>query len=46
MIVLHDAPGLSIGVPRWRAIHNRRAWVRSVAADGTEGNPAHACIAG
>lgn len=46
MIMMHDAPGLSIGVPRWHTIRNRRAWGRSVTADGIEGNLAHACIAG
>jgi len=45
-IVMHDAPDINVGVPRWYTIHNRRAWGHSITADGVEGNFAHAYIAG
>ena len=45
-IVMHDAPDVNIGVPRWYTIHNKRARGHSVTADGIEGNLAHAWIAG
>lgn len=44
-IVMHDAPDVQVGVPRWYTIHNRRAQGHSVTADGIEGNFAHAFIA-
>ncbi len=44
-IVMHDAPDINIGVPRWYTIHNPRALGHSVTADGIEGNFAHAYIA-
>jgi peptide/nickel transport system substrate-binding protein len=44
-IVMHDAPDINVGVPRWYTIHNKRALGHSITADGIEGNFAHAYIA-
>ena len=44
-IVMHDAPDINIGVPRWITIHNPRVQGHSVTADGIEGNLAYAYIA-
>ena len=44
-IVMHDAPDINIGVPRWYTIHNKRALGHSITADGIEGNLAHAYVA-
>jgi peptide/nickel transport system substrate-binding protein len=44
-IVMHDAPDINIGVPRWITIHNPRALGHTVTADGIEGNFAHAFMA-
>ncbi len=43
--VMHDAPDINVGVPRWYTIHNKRALGHSITADGIEGNLAHAYIA-
>jgi peptide/nickel transport system substrate-binding protein len=45
-IVLHDAPDIDIGVPRWVTIYNKRVQGHSITADGVEGNLAHAYIVG
>jgi peptide/nickel transport system substrate-binding protein len=45
-IVMHDAPDINVGVPRWYTIHNKRALGHSVTADGIEGNFAFAYMAG
>jgi len=44
-IVMHDAPDINVGVPRWYTIFNPRVQGHSVTADGIEGNLAHAYIA-
>jgi peptide/nickel transport system substrate-binding protein len=43
-IVMHDAPDINIGVPRWVTIYNKRVQGHSITADGLEGNLAHAYI--
>lgn len=45
-IVMHDAPDINVGVPRWYTIHNKRALGHSVTADGIEGNFAFAYVTG
>ena len=44
-IVMHDAPDINIGVPRWITIYNRRVQGHSITADGIEGNLAYAYVA-
>jgi len=45
-IVMHDAPDINVGVPRWYTIHSKRALGHSVTADGIEGNFAFAYVTG
>ncbi len=44
-IVMHDAPDINVGVPRWITIYNPRVQGHTHTADGIEGNLAYTYIA-